>query len=86
MGTSGVLEIEATFRNDARWDQAWPYLQLSLSDADGKIIGSSTFTPTEYLGHPPRPNERLTPGQSAHIVFRVHEREASTAAFTFEFR
>ncbi|ACA11948.1 DUF3426 domain-containing protein [Xylella fastidiosa subsp. multiplex] len=85
-GYPGVLEIEATFRNDARWDQAWPYLQLSLSDADGKIIGSSTFTPTEYLGHPPRPNERLTPGQSAHIVFRVHEREANTAAFTFEFR
>ncbi len=48
----GVLQIQATFRNDARWPQAWPHLQLSLSDADGKVIGSSIFTPAEYLGHP----------------------------------
>ncbi|HHW4680894.1 MAG TPA: DUF3426 domain-containing protein [Xylella taiwanensis] len=85
-GYPGVLQIQASFRNDARWDQAWPYLQLSLSDADGKVIGSSTFAPGEYLGHPPHPNERLAPGQGAHITFRVHEPEANTAAFTFEFR
>lgn len=82
---SGALRIQASFRNDARWSQAWPWLQLSLSDADGRVIGSRVFSPTEYLGHPPGAQELLAPGQSARIDFRVREPAAGTAAFTFEF-
>lgn len=82
---SGALRIQASFRNDARWSQAWPALQLSLSDADGRVIGSRVFSPTEYLGHPPGAQELLAPGQSARIDFRVREPAAGTAAFTFEF-
>ncbi|PTN56271.1 DUF3426 domain-containing protein [Stenotrophomonas panacihumi] len=81
----GVLRIQASFRNDARWNQAWPYLQLSLSDADGRVIGSRVFAPEDYLGHAPPPGETLAPGQSGRIDFRVREPAAGTAAFTFDF-
>ncbi|MDG2526141.1 DUF3426 domain-containing protein [Stenotrophomonas sp. HITSZ_GD] len=81
----GVLRIQASFRNDARWDQAWPYLQLSLSDADGRVIGSRVFAPAEYLGHAPPAGETLAPGQSGRIDFRVREPAAGTSAFTFDF-
>jgi len=84
-GETGVLRIQASFRNDARWNQAWPWLQLSLSDADGRVIGSRVFSPNEYLGHAPDPAETLAPGQSGRIDFRVREPAAGTAAFTFDF-
>ena len=37
----GVLQVQASFRNDARWVQAWPALRLSLSDADGRVIAAA---------------------------------------------
>lgn len=83
---SGALRIQASFRNDARWAQAWPWLQLSLSDADGRVIGTRVFAPAEYLGHPPEGPDLLAPGQSARIDFRVREPAAGTAAFNFDFR
>lgn len=82
----GVLQVQASFRNDARWAQAWPRLQLSLSDADGRVIGSRVFLPQEYLGHALAPGDTLAPGQGAQIAFRVREPAAGTAAFGFEFR
>lgn len=81
---AGVLQVQASIRNDARWAQAWPGLRLSLSDADGRVIGSGVFTPAQYLGENPGA-ALLEPGQSARIAFRVQEPAASTVAFTFDF-
>ncbi|ALA84102.1 DUF3426 domain-containing protein [Stenotrophomonas maltophilia] len=83
-GQAGVLQVQASIRNDARWAQAWPDLRLSLSDADGRVIGSGVFPPAQYLGEPPG-TAQLEPGQSARIAFRVQEPAASTVAFTFDF-
>lgn len=83
-GQPGVLQVQASIRNDARWAQAWPDLRLSLSDADGQVIGSGVFAPAQYLGESPGA-ALLEPGQSARIAFRVQEPAASTVAFTFDF-
>lgn len=80
----GALRVDATFRNDARWPQAWPALQLALSDADGRVLGSRVFPPAEYLGAVP--TTRLSPGQSAQATFLVQEPAPGTVAFSFEFR
>ncbi|MFC0152606.1 DUF3426 domain-containing protein [Xanthomonas dyei] len=85
-GVSGVLEIQASFRNDAPWAQAWPWLQLSLSDADGRVIGTRVLSPQEYLGQAPAEHDTLAPGQAVQVAFRVREPAASTAAFSFDFR
>ncbi|WP_312317427.1 DUF3426 domain-containing protein [Stenotrophomonas sp.] len=81
----GALQVQASFRNDARWGQAWPQLRLSLSDADGRVIGTGVFAPQDYLGPDGDATSILEPGQSAQIAFRVREPAASTVAFTFEF-
>lgn len=80
----GALRVDATFRNDARWPQPWPALQLALSDADGRILGSHVFQAQDYLGAVPA--SRLAPGQSAQITFLVQEPAPGTVAFSFEFR
>ena len=84
-GQAGALQVQASIRNDARWAQAWPTLQLSLSDADGRVIGTGVFAAQDYLGQPQDPAATLDPGQSGQITFRVREPAASTVAFTFEF-
>lgn len=85
-GQPGALQVQASFRNDARWAQAWPALRLSLSDADGRVIGTGVFAPHDYLDRSLDANSVLEPGQSAQIAFRVREPAASTVAFTFEFQ
>lgn len=84
-GQAGALQVQASIRNDARWAQAWPSLRLSLSDADGRVIGTNVFAPADYLERAMDPAAMLEPGQSAQISFRVREPAASTVAFTFEF-
>jgi hypothetical protein len=79
------LNVQATFRNDARWPQAWPVLLLSLSDADGRVLGARAFAPKEYLGATATQTE-LAPGQSAQIVLRLHEPNPDVVAFSFDFR
>jgi len=83
--TQGGLNVQATFRNDARWPQAWPVLLLSLSDADGRVLGARAFAPKEYLGATATQTE-LAPGQSAQIVLRLHEPNPDVVAFSFDFR
>ncbi|WOS40570.1 DUF3426 domain-containing protein [Xanthomonas rydalmerensis] len=84
-GHAGTLQVQATFRNDARWAQAWPLLQLSLADTDGRTIGSRVLRPQEYLGRARPDSATLEPGQSAQIAFQVREPAAETAAFSFDF-
>jgi hypothetical protein len=84
-GQPGALQVQASFRNDARWAQGWPSLRLSLSDPDGRVIGTSVFAPRDYLDPAADATALLEPGQSAQIAFRVREPAASTVAFTFEF-
>ena len=81
-----VLQVQASFRNEARWAQAWPALRLSLSDADGRVIGRRTLQPADYLGAAADPQARLEPGQSAQVSFRLREPAAATVAFSFEFQ
>lgn len=83
--TRGGLNVQATFRNDARWPQAWPVLLLSLSDADGRVLGSRAFSPKEYLGAAATQTE-LAPGQSAQIALKLHEPNPDVVAISFDFR
>ena len=84
-GSAGVLAVEASFRNDARWPQPWPTLVLSLSDVDGRPVGVRAFAPSEYrAAH--RPDDQLLPGQSANVTFQVIEPAPRIVAFTFDFR
>lgn len=81
---AGVLRVQASIRNDARWPQAWPVLALSLSDANGRVLGTRRFQPRDYLGGnaDPRP---LGPGQAAQLAFDIVEPAPGVVAFDFRF-
>ncbi len=81
----GRLRINASFRNDARWPQAWPILQLTLSDADGRQVGQRAFRSDEYRIDYVE-GETLAPGQSTTVAFEVVEPAADIVAYSFDFR
>lgn len=82
----GVLQAQATFRNDARWPQPWPVLMLTLKDADGRTLGARALRPSEYLPRDGAASATLGPGQSAQVAVRVREPSANVVAFSFDFR
>ena len=83
-GRSGVLRVQASIRNDARWPQPWPALVLSLSDANGRLLGSRRFRPGDYLGRLPD-TRLLQSGQAAQLAFDIVEPGAGVVAFDFRF-
>lgn len=81
----GVLRVSATFRNDARWPQPWPRLQLTLSDINGRPAGQRRFEAQEYLGGTPGQAE-LASGESATVAMDILEPAPQIVAYDFRFR
>lgn len=81
----GVLRVSARIRNDARWAQPWPALQLTLSDAHGREVATRIFQPREYLGGAPT-QPWLGSGQDASLSMDIIEPGPQAVAFTFEFK
>lgn len=84
-GAAGVLQVHASFRNDARWPQPWPAIAVSLSDADGRTLGARVLLPRDYL-QPDLRHTTLAPGQSAQMTVQVREPPGGAMAFAFQFR
>lgn len=80
----GVLRVQASFRNDARWSQAWPALTLSLTDVNGRSLGTRRFLPSDYLGKTPHAAQ-LAPNQASQIAFDIIEPAPNVVAFDFRF-
>lgn len=80
----GVLRVQASFRNDARWAQPWPALILTLSDADNRTLGTRRFLPRDYLGDAPS-STLLAPGQASQLAFDIIEPAPNVVAFDFRF-
>jgi predicted Zn finger-like uncharacterized protein len=64
---SGVIALNALLRNHAAYAQAFPYLELTLTDAQDKPLGRRTFHPAEYL----KPGEVETSGLAANRELSV---------------
>jgi predicted Zn finger-like uncharacterized protein len=80
-----AMLISASFRNTAPWPQAWPVLELALSDLNGKTLALRRFQPDEYLGAAPH-DATLRPGQSASATLEVDDPGKQAVAFAFDFR
>ncbi|MDR0528146.1 MAG: DUF3426 domain-containing protein [Zoogloeaceae bacterium] len=49
LGAPDRLQLLVTLRNQARQPQAWPCLELTLTDVYGAVVARRVFQPTEYL-------------------------------------
>ena len=44
----GLLKLSATIRNRASYPIAWPYLELTLTDASDRVVARRAFAPADY--------------------------------------
>jgi hypothetical protein len=82
---AGALLVSASFRNDARFAQPWPQLELSLANLEGDSLGLRRFAPREYLGAAPA-SAFIGPGQSASLTLEVRDPGKRAVEFHFDFR
>jgi predicted Zn finger-like uncharacterized protein len=80
-----ALIISATLRNDADFAQAFPAVEISLSDLDENRIAMRRFLPQEYLGDAHALGSGLAPGATAALVFEVADPGKNAVAFEFKF-
>ncbi len=81
----GALRVTASFRNDARWPQPWPKLELTLSDVNGRPSGQRRFEAREYLGGAPA-QQSLASGETATVAMDIIEPAAQIVAYDVRFR
>jgi hypothetical protein len=80
-----ALIISATLRNDAEFAQAFPGVEIALSDLDENRIAMRRFLPQEYLGDAHSLAGGLAPGATAALVFEVADPGKNAVAFEFKF-
>jgi predicted Zn finger-like uncharacterized protein len=80
-----ALIISATLRNEADFAQAFPAVEITLSDLDENRIAMRRFLPQEYLGDTRGIANGLAPGATAALVFEVADPGKNAVAFEFKF-
>ena len=81
----GALIISATLRNDGSFSQAFPAVEITLSDLDENRIAMRRFLPREYLPNAHSLATGLAPGATAALVFEVADPGKNAVAFEFKF-
>lgn len=80
-----ALLVTATVRNPGPFRQAWPQLELVLSDLDGRPLAMRRFAPEEYLGGRPQV-DALAAGDAVVARLELKDPDKAAVAFSFEFR
>jgi hypothetical protein len=79
-----ALLLTASFRNDAAFAQAWPQLEVALTDLEDQALGLRRFQAQEYLGNAPS-SPLIMPGQSASLTLEIMDPGKHAVAFRLEF-
>ena len=82
---ANALIISASLRNDAAFAQAFPDVDIILSDLDENRIAMRRFHPQEYLGDARTIAGGMTPGSTTALVFEVADPGKNAVAFEFKF-
>jgi predicted Zn finger-like uncharacterized protein len=81
----GALIVSATLRNEADFSQAFPLVEITLSDLDENRVAMRRFQPREYVGDARAISSGIAPGATAALVFEVLDPGKNAVAFEFRF-
>ena len=76
---ANTFSFTTSLRNQASLVQAWPYLELALTDANDKPLVRRVFTPTDYLPQGVAPAKGIAPRseQAVRLTFELNQVKAS---------
>jgi predicted Zn finger-like uncharacterized protein len=78
---SNLLVLNATLRNRAAYGQAYPLLELSLTDTQDNAIARRVFQPGEYLSSPNLPDQAFPASADITVRLWVEVKEISAAGY-----
>jgi len=81
-----ALVINATLVNQAPMTQAYPLIQLRMSDLSGTQVAGRWFMPRDYLRNPALAETGMQPGKPLHILLEVVDPGEDVVSFQFAFR
>lgn len=80
-----ALIISATLRNAANFTQAFPVIEISLSDLDENRVGMRRFQPREYITDSKTLARGMLPDTTAALTFEIADPGKNAIAFEFKF-
>ena len=84
-GTPGEFLLTARVRNLAAVPQAYPYMDLTLTDRTGQTAAKRVLKPADYLGRTPAGGEALAPGADLAIQLRIATPRLRPTGYHVEF-
>jgi predicted Zn finger-like uncharacterized protein len=79
-GKQGRILLSATLVNRAATKHDFPMLEVKLMDASNAVLSSRIFSPQEYLGRVPNPEEGITPNAELYINLNLALASKSSAS------
>ncbi len=77
----GLIHLSATLINRAPFAQAYPLLELTLTDTDDKPLLRRHFTPSEYLPTRTDVSKGIPPNEDIHIKLTLTAGEVPAAGY-----
>ncbi len=81
-GHPNLIQLSATLRNLAHFEQALPLLQLSLTDDQENIVARRVFRPEEYLTATERLRTQLAAGDELHAYLQLDLGELRSTGYS----
>ena len=84
MGTaqsSSITTLTATVRNRASFPQAFPSIELTLTDTQDQALASRIFTPGEYLKENINPSVAIEPGKEISVTLFIDSGDLNAAGY-----
>ncbi|WP_047395272.1 DUF3426 domain-containing protein [Chitinibacter sp. ZOR0017] len=66
-----LIQVKATLRNLAPYEQALPKLELSLTDDNERLVAKKVFTPAQYLAQNDTPVNQLNANDELHAFLQL---------------
>jgi len=66
-----VLRLRATLINRASFSQAYPLIEVSLSNRNGELVGRRTYRPAHYLGKKKNLPQNMVPNVIVHAKLEI---------------
>ena len=77
----GLLKLSATIRNRASYPIAWPYLELTLTDASDRVVARRAFAPREYVAGTRSESPGLAPNGEEIVTLFLDVSESSQSGY-----
>ena len=68
-----ALVIDVIIKNQAKFEQPYPVVQLDFEDMEGNAVASRRFEPNEYIGDKTLPLDRMPQNTPIHLTMEIKD-------------